>query len=50
MDVEETLKYLRDKGNNYLTKGNEYDDEALIARGEAYLELASELAERLHLD
>lgn len=47
MNVEETIEYLREKGDRYLLQGNSWDDEHLIDKGLAYLEIARELEERV---
>lgn len=47
MTAEEMIDYLREKGNKYWNRGNEFDDDDLMSRGQAYLDVADELAERI---
>lgn len=47
MNVEETLMYLREKGEGYIEKGNRFDDPLLIEKGIAYLEIVNELEQRV---
>lgn len=43
MNLEDTLSYLEIKGLNFINDGNNFDDESLIQRGNAYLDIVSEL-------
>lgn len=47
--VDETIKYLHEKGIRYLYQGQQDDDVELIKRGSQYIEFSLELKERIRL-